>query len=419
MNGFSGRWRACVVTGAFAATGLSTSALADPAPPFAQLFRQTSGSPRIAVLEAEVARAEGIAEQAGTRPNPTISLSSENFIGSAPYGGFSRAETTLQVNQPIELGGKRSARVAAGRATVVASRARAIEGRLTYAYDLARAYGLAEIADRRIALAEDEVEEAAANVKLARALVVAGKEARLRQVQAETDLNVVEADLAGAEANRTVALARLSALAGVDVAFTSLSESLLDQPGTGPTYGPLDPSQGAAIRAAAAEREAAALRITIERKRRTPDVTVHAGIRRLEGERANALVAGVSLPLAIFDRNRGNIAAAEADLRGSEARLATVRLETLASSRSALAMLKASEARVVAALRTMATANESYRLARIAYQAGKSPLSELLAARHILGTARGVNLDAVAARFDARLILARQSGFTITGEPVQ
>ena len=171
MNGFSGRWCACVVTGVFAATGLSRPALADPAPPFAQLFRQTSESPRIAVLEAEVARAQGLAEQAGAKPNPTISLSSENFLGSAPYGGFSRAETTLQVNQPIELGGKRSARVAAGQATVVASRARAIEGRLTDAYDLARAYGLAEIADRRIALAEDEVEEAAANVKLARALV--------------------------------------------------------------------------------------------------------------------------------------------------------------------------------------------------------------------------------------------------------
>ena len=258
MNGFFGRWRACVVTGAFAATGLSMPALADPAPPFAQLFRQTSESPRIAVLEAEVARAEGIAEQAGTRPNPTISLSSENFIGSVPYGGFSRAETTLQVSQPIELGGKRAARIAAGRATVVASRARAVEGRLTYAYDLARAYGLAEIADRRIALAEDEVEEAAANVKLARALVVAGKEARLRQVQAETELNVVEADLVGAEANRTAALARLSALAGVEVAFTSLSESLLDQPDNRSAYGPLDPAQGAAIRAAAAEREAAA-----------------------------------------------------------------------------------------------------------------------------------------------------------------
>ena len=74
---------------------------------------------------------------------------------------------------------------------------------------------------------------------------------------------------------------------------------------------------------------------------------------------------------------------------------------------------------MLAADRTMATAEEGYRLARIAYEAGKSPLIELLAARHNLGVARGVILDAAAARFEASLDLARLKGTTITGEPVQ
>src|SRR3546814_3977226 len=51
----------------------------------------------------------------------------------------------------FELGGKRSARIAAGEAGVVAARARGREALLTYAYDLARAYAAAEIADRRLA----------------------------------------------------------------------------------------------------------------------------------------------------------------------------------------------------------------------------------------------------------------------------
>jgi cobalt-zinc-cadmium efflux system outer membrane protein len=67
----------------------------------------------------------------------------------------------------------------------------------------------------------------------------------------------------------------------------------------------------------------------------------------------------------------------------------------------------------------MATAEEGYRLARIAYEAGKSPLIELLASRRNLGTARGVILDAAIARLDARANLARLSGLTITGEAVQ
>ena len=67
----------------------------------------------------------------------------------------------------------------------------------------------------------------------------------------------------------------------------------------------------------------------------------------------------------------------------------------------------------------LATADETYRLARIAYEAGKSPLVELLAARHGLGTARSTVLDAETARFEARARLARLAGRTITGEPIQ
>ncbi|MDE8420516.1 TolC family protein, partial [Klebsiella pneumoniae] len=85
----------------------------------------------------------------------------------------------------------------------------------------------------------------------------------------------------------------------------------------------------------------------------------------------------------------------------------------------ALALVEAADRKAEAAQRTMATAEEGYRLARIAYQAGKSPLIELLAARHNLGVARGVILDAAIARLDARANLARLQGLTITGEAVQ
>ena len=64
-------------------------------------------------LDAEIDRAKGLAQQAEARPNPTVNLYTENVGGSGPYSGFGRAETTLQVNQPIEIGGKRGSRVAA------------------------------------------------------------------------------------------------------------------------------------------------------------------------------------------------------------------------------------------------------------------------------------------------------------------
>ncbi len=422
MTDFIGRQRLRVVLIGLMgmAGGLAyTDVRAQTAPPFAQLFRETANAPRQIELEAEVDRAEGLALQARARPNPTVSVMTENIAGQSPYRGFDRSENTLQINQPIELGGKRSARIAAGKSGVDAALARTRDGRLIYAYDLALAYGAAEIADRRIELAEDEVEEAETDMRAAKSLVGAGKEARLRSLQAETEVNSLQAEVDTAKAQRVGAYARLSALAGQSTAFADLAEPLLSrfEPKTG--YGPVDPLQTAPYLAAKAEKEAAESRLKAARRQAIPDVTASFGVRRLEIDKANALIAGLSVPLPLFDRNRGNIDAAEADVRAAAARDSATLLNVQAEIAASLALNEAADARVTASERTLATANETYRLARIAYEAGKSPLIELLNARHGLGVARGVVLDAATARLEARARLARLQGLTITGEPVR
>ena len=306
-----------------------------------------------------------------------------------------------------------------GEAGVVAAQARTRDGRLSYAYELARAYAGAEVADRRIGLAEDELEEAEADLKAARALVEAGKEARLRGLQAETEVNSLRAVVDTAKAERVGAYSRLTALSGQSVSYSTLAEPMLDRLAPMKGQGPIDPTQTAPYLAAKADAEAAARRVTSAKRQAIPDVTVSVGVRRLEVDNANALLAAVSVPFPLFDRNRGNIDAAQAELRGAQAREAATRLEAEAAIQASLALNEAADARAAAADRTLSTAEESYRLARIAYEAGKSPLIELLAARHGLGAARGVVLDARAAQFDARASLARLEGRTITGEPVQ
>src|SRR3546814_14876700 len=111
------------------------------------------------------------------------------------------------------MGGMRSASVAAGDVGVAASRVLDREAKIRYAYDLARAYAAADVADQRIMLVEGEVEQAKNILRAARVLVDAGKEARLRALQAEAALNGVTADLEGRKADRIAAYACLSALA--------------------------------------------------------------------------------------------------------------------------------------------------------------------------------------------------------------
>lgn len=419
MNGIFGRRCLVALTGGFAGLMLAGPAFSQTAPPFAQLLEQARSTPRVTVFDADVARARGLAQQARARPNPSVSVYAENFAGDPVRNARDQQQTTFQIDQPIELGGKRSARIAAGEAGIAAANARGLDGRLAYAVELARAYAGVEIADRRIGIVADEVDQATDDLKVARALVSTGKEARLRQIQAETDLNTLQVDLERARAQKTAALARLSALAGVATPFTGVSESLLDRLEARPPVGPVDPLQSTAVRAAEAEREAAERQVTVQQRLSIPNVTAQLGLRQLRVASGPAVVASVSIPLPFFDRNKGNIAAARAELQGAEAKAAAARLDAEANSRAALVLVQAADQRAAAAERSLATAQEGYRLARIAYEAGKSPLIELLAARRNLGSARGVVLDAAAARLDARADLARLQGLTITGEPVQ
>src|SRR3546814_11631596 len=69
--------------------------------PYTTLFRS-----------ADIAAAEAGRTIAGLRPNPTVSTEVENIAGTGLYRGLRGAETTVGVSIPIELGGKRSARIA-------------------------------------------------------------------------------------------------------------------------------------------------------------------------------------------------------------------------------------------------------------------------------------------------------------------
>ncbi|MFM1959302.1 MAG: hypothetical protein RL588_819 [Pseudomonadota bacterium] len=395
----------------------ASTASADPAPPFAALFAQAQATaPRLAEARANVARAEGLARQAGARPNPTLEFEVENFSGSGPFRGTSLSESTARIGQTLELGGKRSARVAAGRAEIEAARAQARRVEAEYAFDLAAAYAEAEASDRRLQLARETLTLAEEDARIASALVDAGREAELRRLQAQAAVQAARATVEEAQAARATAFGTLTALAGAAAPITSISASLLDS--AAPIFPAANPAATAttAYLAAQLEREAAARRLTTERRRAAPDVTVSVGVRRFEEDDATAMVAGVSVPLPLFDRNRGNIAAARAEASAADARLNAARLEAEAAVRTSAARRAAAESRLAAARHGETTAQEAYRLARLGYEAGRLPLAELVAARRALAEARDQTIAAAVERISAQAAMARLSGVATPGE---
>lgn len=382
-----------------------TPAAAQTAPPLETLLREAT-APRLLVGKAETRAAEGRALQARARPNPTLDLQVENIGGDGPYRDFQSAETTLSIGQTLELGGKRGARIATAWAELDAARSRAGQTRVAFAHDLAVAYAAAEAAGEQLSVAEDGVELAQADARAARLLVDNGKEAQLRALQASAALSAAQAERSRAEAESSSALARLSALTGGEQTYTAVTPGLLDRSWSASAANVQPP----AVVVAEAEQTAAARKLDLERRRATPDLNVSFGLRRLAGDDATAAVAGLSLPLPLFDRNRGAVKSAQADADAARARLLMARADAAADRRGAESEARAAERSAVAAREGETAAREAYRLARLGYEAGKLPLLELLSARRDLVAARQRHIEARLTRARATADLAQANG---------
>ncbi len=395
-----------------AVAGLAASeARAEPAPAFGLLLHQAeASSPRLAELQAEVRAAVGRADQSGVRPNPTVDLQVENLAGNSNAQLIAPVQSTLSASQTLELGGKRSARLAAGRASVEAARAGQRQAVADFGYDLAVAYAAAEAAQTRVELLQQDLERAAEDLRVAKALVEAGREADLRAIQAQAAASAVRADLETARATAMETLGRLSAMVGASPPFSSVGPSLLALADGLPIVPSDAPATTFAIAAAEADRDAAVRRVNVERTRAAPDVTFSLGARRVEGLGSTLIVGGVSAPLPLFNRNSGAVSAARAEQDAAEARLRLARLEADSNWRSGQYRATAAQAALRAALEGEAAASEAYRLARIGYEAGRTPLSELLAARRASTEARERTLEAKSQRIQAEAALARLAG---------
>lgn len=284
------------------------------------------------------------------------------------------------------------------------------DGRAEYIYDLAIAYALAEASDLRVDRAVNEVEDATSDMRVARALVEAGREAELRIQQSATSLGAAQAELDAARAAKIAAFARLSALSGAGQQYTAVGASVLTRQSADVKTAGFDALQSPAYLAALADRDAANRRVRVEQTRAAPDVTTSLGVRQFEIDNSTAVVFGLSIPLPVFDQNRGGTDAARAALDGANARLNGARLQVQADGSAARAQIEASQARVEAAVASEEAASEAYRLSRVAYENGRASLLELVNARRAAGLARSTTIEARLARAIAEAVLARLQG---------
>lgn len=262
----------------------------------------------------ELRAATARAQQAGLRPNPELSLEVEDVLGSGNYRGGRNAQTTLQLSQLIELGGKRNARseIASAQSTLKQTDA-----------ELARVEVLAAVAmqfihvlgdQHELTLSRDATNLAEETLALAKRRVEAGNASPIEEKRANIQLSKARLLEEHDEHELLVARRKLAALWGAtNATFGELQADLFARPPL-PNFDELSAriSHSPELARWASETSVRDAEVKLADARRRPDLTAGAGVRQFAGPDDVGFVFQFSLPLPLSDRQQGTRAEARA-----------------------------------------------------------------------------------------------------------
>lgn len=360
-------------------------------------------SPAIIAARARVEATEARIRQAGFRENPELSVEVENFLGTGELSGFRGTETTVALNQRLDLGGRRRARVTAARAELAAEQLRLAIAHADLAQSVREQFARAVTARERLRIASENEQRARELARVAGILVQEGREPPLRGIRARSAAAQAGAELEAARAEERASRGTLASLFGVTQVPENVVGSLLDlQPTT------IAPEESLEVRLAEAERIRAEAEVGQELAGARLDPAIGLGVRHTRETGDVALVGGISMPLRIFDRNQGNIAAARAGVRAAEANLASVTASARVRAQNAIINVEAAQARVEALEgAAVPEAAEALRLAQLSYREGRATLLELLDAQEAFRSVEAALVDARLAQALATAELGR------------
>lgn len=355
-------------------------------------------SPAIKATFLEIDARYGEAAQASYKPNPALSLEVENFVGNKGKGGFEQAEETLLISQTIELGDKRLKRLVAGQFEATLATWDFEVARVLAATQAAEAFVDVLAAQDRLAVLREFVTIAEKTRTIVDARVKGGRVSPIELDRANVAVARATGLSEAEQARLDAARAKLSAFWGAEQPTFARAVGRLGEKRAAPTIervkAYLDGNPALARWADEVGRRYAAL--DVERSKAIPDLTVGAGVRQFNEDDSTAVVASVSMPIQVFDRNDGSIAAAERRITRAEFEAHAARIQVLGSLVDALGALAVADAQVRAFEgKVLPAAQSAFERTRLGYEEGKFDLLNVLDTQRTLFEAR---LDLVNAR---------------------
>jgi cobalt-zinc-cadmium efflux system outer membrane protein len=342
-----------------------------------------ANSPTLAAAQREVEAVQGALMQAGVYQNPLLDLEIEDLRSGS-------RTTTVTWSQPLDLSGKRSARVAAAERAVEAARVQleAREAQLTA--DVTAAFLSALLSQERVRLAQESLDIARSGSVAASKRVQAGKVSPLEETRSKVAEANVRLELVQAQGELGGRLQELRALLANGVAFDALDGNALLLPSLPPIDALQDRvTESPTMRQARLETRRLAALADLEQAKRTPDLAVSLGMQRSQQDGRSMAIVGVSIPIPVFDANRGNIVEAlrRRDKSEDDARALELRLRAdIAIARQRLEV--ASQEVTAARSEILPAAQVAFNAAAQGFELGKFEYLDVLDAQRTLLQAR-------------------------------
>jgi cobalt-zinc-cadmium efflux system outer membrane protein len=378
--------------------------------------RAVAASPRLDASRSTVAAAAGTERQAHLFPNPEVSLGAENIAGTGPYGGIANAELTYGISQFIELGGKREARQAAAAAERRAAETDLDAAKLDLIRDVTMAYAAVVAAEQNLRLARDLEATAQKVLEDVSRRVAAAKDPLFQKSRAEVALTTATIARQRAEEALRGGRERLARYWNATTVAEGLASDTLyaaDAPAALPIYEARLTKTPDIVRFERL-REARQADLALAEAANVPDLRANVGVRQFPGSNDTAVVAGISLPIPVWNQNQGEIARASAEVRRMASELRAAQLERSQQLVDAWTEWKSAWIEIQK-LRAEALpqAERAFNLALAGFRQGGFRYLDVLDAQRAFFETRGALLAALVRLQEARARVERLTGHAL------
>jgi cobalt-zinc-cadmium efflux system outer membrane protein len=394
----------------------------------AAISRALEREPSLRAVRADVAVARGVRQQAGLRPNPTLSFERRE----EPAGADN--QTAVSVEWPLDLFRQRG-RVQTAERELEATQFAVMDRERLLAADVRMQYGAAVAAIRDLSVADDLLAAVRLQFELLRARVQEGATPPLERDLLDVELRRLESDRLLAAGRADVAVVQLKRLLGLSpedpLVLRDSLERLAGSPQPSAGVAPAE-STSLAQRPDVLEAESrvrvAEARAEQARREGRVDVSLFGAYMRMDAgfpqrgfgpgsqlERVRGLfhyvAAGAMVTVPLLNRNQGQIAAALAEQTGAEARRDAVELAVRADVAAATARdTQAQRAVVLYTGSARGLARRNLDVVAQTFQLGRATIFDILAEQRRYLEVEQAYTNALREAWEARVALRRALG---------